>query len=182
MKVKGLNKSSLKTKNMIRNEFAKMIKEKGEIRNISVTELVKNIDINRGTFYSHYNSLDDVAKEFQNEALDLFNEDISSLYDVNSFIDKINHFLKSNANLYSAILKADDPMMFMSRLKKIAYLKLIEISNNKCYYNKNFELNVSVFVDGIIGLYIKYFRDEINYSLDDINDYSKWLFKTMFTN
>ena len=179
MKVKGLNHSSIKTKNLIRNEFANMISEKKELSKITVTELVNNIDINRGTFYSHYSNIYDIAKEFQDEALDLFNDDITSLNDVDDFIDNINIFLKANCNLYQAILKSNDPMIFMERLNKIANKKLNDILKNK-NNDEYLELNISVFVDGLINLYIKYFRDELNYSLDDINIYSKKLFNTIF--
>ena len=141
MKVKCLNHSSKKTKNLIRSEFAKMIKEKQELSKVSVTDLVNNIDINRGTFYAHYSSIDEVAKEIENEALDLLNEDINSLSDVESLLDKINLFLKENFKLYSAILKADDPMIFMDRLNKIATVKLTELLKNE-YHNKNLELDI----------------------------------------
>lgn len=179
MKVKCINHSSIKTKALIRNEFAKMIREKGELSKVSVTELVNNIDISRGTFYSHYNSIDDVAKEFQNEALELFNNDINSLQDVEVFIDKIYLLLKNNNELYHAILKVSDPMIFMERLNKIANNKLIQFLNIK-ESDITLKLNVSVFIDGIINLYIKYYRDELNCSLEEINDYSKKLFNTMF--
>ena len=82
MKVKCLNNSSKKTKEMIRKEFANLLAEKKEFNKVTVTELVKNIGITRGSFYSHYDSLDEVAKEFQNEALDVLREDINSISDI----------------------------------------------------------------------------------------------------
>ena len=57
MKAKNLNNSSKKTRNLIKNTFAEMLSEKKEINKISVTELVKRADINRGTFYTHYNDM-----------------------------------------------------------------------------------------------------------------------------
>ena len=179
MKVKCLNNSSKKTKEMIRKEFANLLAEKKEFNKVTVTELVKNIGITRGSFYSHYDSLDEVAKEFQNEALDVLREDINSISDIEYFLDKINLFLKENNNLYSSVLKTNDAMIFMERLNKLANTKLVEILSSKYTY-KDLALDVSVFVDGIVNLYIKYFRGEIDFNLDEINDYSKKLFKTIF--
>ena len=122
MKVKCLNNSSKKTKEMIRKEFANLLAEKKEFNKVTVTELVKNIGITRGSFYSHYDSLDEVAKEFQNEALDVLREDINSISDIEYFLDKINLFLKENNNLYSSVLKTNDAMIFMERLKDEEYL------------------------------------------------------------
>ena len=126
MKVKCLNNSSKKTKEMIRKEFANLLAEKKEFNKVTVTELVKNIGITRGSFYSHYDSLDEVAKEFQNEALDVLREDINSISDIEYFLDKINLFLKENNNLYSSVLKTNDAMIFMERLNKLANAKLVE--------------------------------------------------------
>ena len=52
MKVKNLNHSSEKTRKLRRNIFAELIKEKQELNKITVSELVKRADINRGTFYN----------------------------------------------------------------------------------------------------------------------------------
>lgn len=179
MKVKCINHSSIKTKKLIRSEFAKMIKEKKELSKVSVSELVKNIDINRGTFYSHYSSIDEIAREMQNEALDLASDNINSISDVESLLDKINTLLKDNYELYSAILKSNDPMIFMDRLYKIASNKLSQLLKDKSN-NKNIELDISVYVNGIIKLYVGHFRNDINTSLDDINCYLKELFYVIF--
>ena len=179
MKVKGINNSSKKTKEMIRREFAILLADKQELRRISVTELTNNLGITRGAFYSHYDSIDDVAKEFQNEALELLGDDINSISDIEFFLDKINTFLKENEYIYGVILRTDDPMIFMERLNKMANVKLMELLKFNSN-NKNIKFDISVFVDGIVNLYIKYFRNEIECSLDDINNYSKDLFKIIF--
>lgn len=179
MKVKGINNSSKKTKEMIRREFAILLADKQELRRISVTELTNNLGITRGAFYSHYDSIDDVAKEFQNEALELLGDDINSISDIEFFLDKINTFLKENEDIYGVILRTDDPMIFMERLNKMANVKLMELLKFNAN-NKNIKFDISVFVDGIVNLYIKYFRGEIDCTLDDINNYSKTLFHTIF--
>lgn len=179
MKVKGINNSSKKTREMIRREFAILLAEKQELQKITVTELVHNIGITRGSFYSHYNSVDDVAKEFQQQALDLLEENINCISDIEIFLDKISLFLKENEDIYSIILKTEDPMIFMERLNKMANVKLLEILGTG-NYNKSLKLDITVFIDGIVNLYIRCFRKEINFSLDEINEYSKKLFKTIF--
>lgn len=57
MKVKNLNASSVKTRNLIRDTFAELLYEKKNINKITVTELVQRADINRSTFYSHYDDV-----------------------------------------------------------------------------------------------------------------------------
>ena len=65
-----MNSSAKKTQSLIRNTFAMMISEKKELSKITVSELVKRANINRSTFYSHYDDIYGVAEEYENELID----------------------------------------------------------------------------------------------------------------
>lgn len=179
MKLKGVNSSSLKTKKKIKEEFANLVYEKQELSKITVSELVKRIDITRGAFYSHYDNIYDVAKEFQNDALSMLEVNINSYDEILTFFDLITEHLKFNDTLYSAILKCDEPLIFMDRLTRLTTQKLTTfLKVNNSYQNLDFD--ILIFTYGIVQLYIKYFRNETNYSLDEINDNIKLLFQKMF--
>ena len=89
MKSRNINKSSAKTRAIIKKTFAEMLSEKQEINKITVTELVKRADINRGTFYSHYDDIYCVAEDYENELIDKFFDDtrLISLKNADSFVD-----------------------------------------------------------------------------------------------
>lgn len=179
MKLKGVNSSSLKTKKKIKEEFASLVYEKQELSKITVSELVKRVDITRGAFYTHYDNIYDVAKEFQTDALSMLDVKIDSYDDLLAFFDLITEHLKFNNTLYSAILKCDEPLIFMDRLTKLTIEKLtIFLKENNSYQNLNFD--ISIFTYGIVQLYIKYFRNETNYSLDEINNNIKILLQKVF--
>jgi hypothetical protein len=179
MKLKGVNSSSLKTKKKIKEEFANLVYEKQELSKITVSELVKRIDITRGAFYSHYDNIYNVAKEFQNDALSMIEVNINSYDEILTFFDLITEHLKFNDTLYSAILKCDESLIFMDRLTKLTTQKLTAfLKINNSYQNLDFDIRV--FTYGIVQLYIKYFRNETNYSLDEINNNIKLLFQKMF--
>ena len=179
MKLKGVNSSSLKTKKKIKEEFASLVYEKQELSKITVSELVKRVDITRGAFYTHYDNIYDVAKEFQTDALSMLDVKINSYDDLLAFFDLITEHLKFNNTLYSAILKCDEPLIFMDRLTKLTIEKLtLFLKENNSYQNLNFD--ISIFTYGIVQLYIKYFRNETNYSLDEINNNIKILLQKMF--
>lgn len=74
MKAKNLNASSVKTRNLIRDTFAELLYEKKNINKITVTELVQRADINRSTFYSHYDDVRHVAEDIKAETLKAFFE------------------------------------------------------------------------------------------------------------
>ena len=181
MKVKNLNHSSEKTKKLIRSTFAQLIKEKDGLDNVTVSELVRRADINRGTFYNHYDSIYDIAEEFESEIIQTLVEDnkpLNTLDDIWAYFDKIIAYLKKNEKTYRLFLSSDAPRTFLVKLNNLVYDKLYT-----CLISVNTELkfNVSFFTDGIVYQVLKYFNGT-DLSLDDISDYSKLMFKNIFFN
>ena len=180
MKVQGLNSSSRKTKNLIKRVFAELINEKKELSKISVTELVKRADITRGTFYTHYDDIYEVAEEYQLETIDLLVSDDNILYTKN---DILNYFsdtikcLKDNEDIYK-MLSSNDTLPFLEKLKKMSSQKILFALQNISKNTPYLELDVSFFIDGIINQLLLYFRDKSDYSLDELHkNIIKWFEK-----
>lgn len=181
MKVKNKNNASKKTKAAIQESFAYLLEEKNEIKNITVTELARRANITRAAFYTHYNNIYDVAKEMQEEAMNILKEqtkNTSSIEDVDHYFDSLFAYLEQNQEIYSMMLKSDDPLIFINRLEKIITKELYEALKN--YPIEHLKLSVSFFTNGCSQLIIQYFRKEIDCSLEEINTYIKNLFKTFF--
>ena len=179
MKLKGVNKSSKKTIELIKKTFAELMEEKKEISSITVTELVKRADITRGTFYAHYDNIYDIANEFQEEILEQFLTDkviISTKEELQTYLEKIFKYISDNKAIYSKLLKSDEAVLFMRRFERKIYNLLTEVLPNKT----NKDLDISFFTVGTITLIIKYFKGEINKSLDDIKKYSIELTEYLF--
>lgn len=177
MKMKDVNASSVKTKNLIKKAFVELLAEKKEISNITVTELVKRVDLSRGAFYSHYDNIYQVASEFQEEILEtLFESNITanSKDDINHYFDMIFEYLNDNEKIYSKLLTSNDPLIFMNRLNK----KICNILNDYVK-GKNSNLRIAFFVDGTINLIIRYFRKEIDSNLIEIREYIKYMANLM---
>ena len=58
-----------KTKSQLRKGLAHLMKEKS-IGEITVKELVDEVDINRSTFYLHYSDIPTLLREIENEMMD----------------------------------------------------------------------------------------------------------------
>lgn len=143
MKAKNLNNSSKKTRNLIKNTFAEMLSEKKEINKISVTELVKRANINRGTFYTHYNDIYEVAEDFSNELIDKFfsNDILFDIKNVDQFIETFFKYLQTNDKTYKLLCKSDDSFFFLTKYVKIVSNKFLEICINSPKIKKRTNLN-----------------------------------------
>ena len=68
------------TKDLMKKEFMILL-DKKTLDNITVTELAKRCNIERKTFYYHYNNLEELIKEIFQSELDIvieeFNENLS---------------------------------------------------------------------------------------------------------
>lgn len=185
MKVKNLNHSSVKTKNLIRNAFAELIKENQELNKVTVSELVKRADINRSTFYNHYDSIYDVAEEFEAEVIKVLfenNKKIETKEDVFLYLDNVINYLKENEEIYRLLLSSKDPLLFLERLNHSILNKLYNslLNNVNLKKDKTLKFNITFYTDGIINQVLNYFNGSIDCSLDEICKYSKEIFVVLF--
>ncbi|MEA5085566.1 MAG: TetR/AcrR family transcriptional regulator [Lachnospiraceae bacterium] len=60
-----------RTKKLLKSGFASLMKEK-EFKDIRVKDITDLVDLNRGTFYLHYNDTYDLLEKIENEVLDDF--------------------------------------------------------------------------------------------------------------
>lgn len=183
MKVQGLNSSSKKTRKLIMQTFAELINEKKEINKLTVTELVKRAGITRSTFYTHYDSIYEVGDDYQFETIKLLisnNNVLKSINDIYNYFDDIIICLKKNENIYKMLLASNDSLYFLEKLKKLSTQKIyhaLENSNNDEYL----ELSVNFFMNGIIDELFKYFREQSDYTLDELLINMKKWFEKIFS-
>jgi len=181
MKLQGTNASSRRTKEKIKRAFALEVKEKSELKRVSITNLVKKAEITRGAFYSHYDNIYEVAREIQDETIDAVFENINKLVsnnDVNDYFDSVINYFKKHEEIYSLLLKSEDVLIFTERITRLMHKNLHEYLSPKNI--NNLSLNITFFLDGCLGLIIKYFRNQLNETLDDINEYMKTTFIKLF--
>lgn len=185
MKVKNLNRSSEKTKKLIKNTFAELIKEQQSLNKITVSELVKRADINRGTFYNHYDSIYDVAEELEAEIINVLFENTKKLYtleDIFNYLDEVIIYLKKNEDIYRLLLASNEPQVFLKKLNKSMLNKLYNsINNNPNFKNSDsLKFQVAFFTDGIVNQILNYFTSKSDYSLDEISKNTKDIFIILF--
>ena len=182
MKVKNKNRSSIKTRQKIREAFAELLKEKNELSNMTVTELVKLADITRSTFYTHYDSIYDVAKDLQDETLELisiYDKDIRSINDLDKYIDRVIKNLKDNEDMYRTLLRSREPLLFIEKLSNMINKRLIDFN---MFVETNYsDLIVTFFTYGCVNLFVRYFMGDLKCSLDDIGEFIKGMVKELLT-
>lgn len=177
MKSQNANRSSIKTKRLIKTVFAEMLSEKKTINDITVTELVKRADINRGTFYVHYDGIYAVAEDYEKELIDRFFDDTELLNSksTEAFIDSLFDYIRKNNESYKLLCRSNDIISPAQKLISIASAKLFEIAcrDPKLRRRQYLELDINVFIEGLVCEYVKYCRGISAVTPETLYEYTK---------
>lgn len=180
MKAKNLNNSSKKTITNIKKVFAEMLSEKKELGKISVSELCQRADISRGAFYAHYDDIYGVAEDYENELIDIFFDNARLLMQKGpeQFVDTVFSYIRQNNENYKLLCRSNDLLFAAKKLTAIASAKFLELSygDPRIRNRQYIELEINLFIDGLLCEYVRYCRDYSETTLDDLYGYTKyWL-------
>lgn len=178
----SMDKRSIQTKKIIKDALLDLINEKG-FNEISVTDLTKRANINRGTFYTHYADKydlleqieEELIKEIQDhtenvESLDLLTMDL--INEPTPFTIKLLEYVKDNASFIKSILGPKGDPMFRIKLKKLIRSNLfVKQYSNKHSQEKMLvpeEYFISYMLSAHLGVIIHWLENDIDKSPRDI--------------
>lgn len=171
--MKATYRNSIRSKQLIREAVIKLLMKHQDLNSVTVTDIVREADINRGTFYNHYNNVADVIYEMKDELIDKLDDALKTL-DKNDkgniaiFFDVITDFLGENEATYKSIYP------YVS--KEILYgMANMIIKQARIYLLQNpdiSEMDLHILGNGIAGTYMQYFANNIPYSLQQLRDES----------
>lgn len=164
-----------KTRNAIINSFKEMIIEK-EFKEITIKQLAERANINRKTFYLHYESMEEILFDLTIEISDELFETLNSKgffnpdsFDINILISSIEEILSSNYELTKKLVSANSYHFFSRNIKDIVKDSFIRKVKKK--------VELSEYIMNIVGDYIAsglskllkdWFEDAGNLSSNDV--------------
>lgn len=158
-----------------------MLSVQKKLGNISVSELCRRADISRGSFYSHYDDIYGVAEEYENEMIDTFFDTARMLESTNimQFIDSLFEFIRENDESYRQLCRSNEFLFAAKKLTSIATLKLVELAHCdlRIVDTTHLELEIQIFLEGILCEYVKYCRGYSTVTLDSLYTYTKYWVK-----
>ena len=166
-------KNSKLSKKKIASAYLKLMIE--DPKNLNVTQIVECAGINRGTFYLHFQNIDEVYDFIQSElALKFKNledefREIQVDLSPEIILNKLNEILLQDIEFYKLIINAGSSSL-MEKIKKII---LSAISNNFMIMRyvsdfERFKLVIQYVVGGSIDAYINWINGNIDCSLDEL--------------
>lgn len=166
--MKAPYRNSIRSKELIRNALISLLNQKS-LMEISVSDIAKTANINRGTFYNHYNNLSEILEEIKEELMQRFEEGLKNSNKNNKMEGlieiTIDHFEKNEKD-YRVIVNAI-PSSSIDRIKKeiIEHIYKLDLGIDL--------LNIYFVVNGLAGIYLDYLKNNIVCTYAEIKDISK---------
>ena len=124
-----------KTKMRLRQGLARLMQKKS-IKEITVKELVDEVDINRSTFYLHYTDIYQMLEKIEEEAMVDIREamegcptDCTEREKIIPFLARFFSILDSNRDLSLALLGPNGDMDFVERIETLIASKFLKPSS-----------------------------------------------------
>ena len=157
-----------KTKTAIREAFISIIKKKNAPK-ITVTEIAKQANIDRKTFYLHYDSIEDLINEFYQEITSKLllilekNDFFDRSFDITSLFESLNLLIGEDIELYRHIVKMPSFFPFWEEIKNIVKSVAVEaMAAGINISHDELDLYAEFFSAGITSAYLSWLKGEVN--------------------
>ncbi|SHK25293.1 hypothetical protein SAMN02745136_02089 [Anaerocolumna jejuensis DSM 15929] len=167
---KKTDRRVIRTKKNIRNAFIQLIGQK-ELEQVTVTDIANLADIDRKTFYLHYDTVLDVYKDLLNELSDelLLLLNSSKTFDFSAFFKGLNQIMEKDMSFYKTIAEKDSYSFLINECTSLLNQKLTQkILSDYGTVSINQQIKIEYASSGIIGVYINWIRSDQNIPLKQL--------------
>ncbi|HBR30711.1 MAG TPA: TetR/AcrR family transcriptional regulator [Clostridiales bacterium] len=158
------------TKMVLKDSFITLL-EKKDISKISITEICENADINRATFYAHYNDQYDFMNQIQDELLGNVENHLAAFSKndlpiaIVDMVEQIFEYIKENARICKLLLSDRGDLNFQKRVFMLVYENIINnIVWNDSISKEDAEYIHAFTLTGCIGVIQKWLNDDMKKS------------------
>lgn len=165
-------KNARRSRKMILDAFVELIQEK-EIDKITVTDIVKRADLNRGTFYAHYPNPRAVLAQIENDIISKMLEFLQEVQYENFFLNplplllKVETYFEENMEFYHKLITTNysDPFILKMQGIFLEYLANNVEMPDSVRNAPEFMIRAHFFAGGIASTYRAWFLGDQGKSL-----------------
>ena len=165
-------KNSIETDKRIKEAVIELLRENKTIDKINISDVVKVAKVNRGTFYNHYNSLEEVIIDIEENIMNGFLSKVetnkrNSMFDINQiFFYSLSEYFQEREEQIKPIVSSLPIDIF-----KIIYTRLYS-TYKEVIDLKEDNAEKEILFSGITVEYLKYLSGNSPRSLKDIARFS----------
>ena len=175
-------KSAIRSKKLINNALADLLQEK-PLDKITVTDVVRRAEINRGTFYAHYTDIADVMNHLIEQTFIRIRDAISVAPKALTEVPKVlllqvQEILEEDMEFYQKVLNSNVSAVMQDRLIDFVLQYLFEHEEDFSFGNhEQYVLTVRFCAGGLSNLYRDWFAGRLPLTLDELTETASMMIK-----
>ncbi len=162
-KIRKEDRRISRTKKSISTAFLHLLKN-NDISKITIKELCDLADINRKTFYMHYNSVGDVLSEIENTIIQGFEKNIQIIKNkktemtITDIFFCISELLNNNSDTIYQLVQIDELYGLERKVKSALKNTILQTIIEEYTNNINvINLSMEYIISGVVSMYIEWF-------------------------
>lgn len=166
-------RSAVRSRKLINEALVDLLTEK-PLDKITVTDVVKRADINRGTFYAHYRDIPDVVDHLIQQTFSAKRDAMIAQTEMPSnmglvFLTAIQTILEEDLPFYRKILNSSASSLMQEQLVSIVLDSLVE-HKDRFYQGSQEEYQIAIrfCAGGLSNLYRDWFSGKLTCSLSEL--------------
>ncbi|KRL58090.1 hypothetical protein FC70_GL000163 [Paucilactobacillus oligofermentans DSM 15707 = LMG 22743] len=172
----------IKTENQINAAFISLIQSKATDK-ITISELAKEAQIQRKTFYLHYQSIDELILKFEKSLLVEIKNLLAKIdpSSINELTFGLNQLLMQHYIFYQNIFKARNNLFLTEDCKNIFASALAQHLKTHSSLNQiQTEFYANFIAAGIVETYSNWFEHDSNLKINDLTNHINTIINPIF--
>ena len=177
-RLKAEYRSSIRSKTMIKEAMLELMVEK-PFDKITITDIVKKADINRGTFYAHYDNTAEVLKSISASVMDEIaavfkaKNNSDALWNPRGYLKQISDFFLTNPTYFARLVATDTISEVLNDARHNAIKKILNDLGMDLPESSKAQLSIILdySISGICTLYTDILLEKIPVSLENSAEY-----------
>lgn len=171
-------RSSIRSKELIKTALADLLQEK-PLDKITVTDVVKWADINRGTFYAHYDDIPDVINSLIENTFSVIREVLSQNPKQLSqlpgmLLGQIQQMLESDTVFYQKVMASSAASVMQEQLVSVVVDYLLQHETDYSFgSHEHYILTIRFCAGGLSSLYRQWFEGKLEMNLTELTAYGQ---------
>lgn len=179
-------RSAIRSRKLINTALADLLQEK-PLDKITVTDIVKRAELNRGTFYAHYTDVQDVINHLIEQtlseilsALSISSRNISDMPLV--LLKQVQSILESDLDFYKKVMVSSASTFMQEQLVSIVLDYFLRHEEEfQITDHEQFVLTINFCAGGLTRLYREWCQGNSSLSLDELTTYASNMISGMLS-
>ena len=170
-----MDRRFLKTEKAIRSAYFSLLQSG---KKITVTEVAERADIDRKTFYLHYQSVEDIVTAYAKEKAELLKDLLkergffSGTPDLHVFFQCLNELMLKDLSLYRGLSKDRNYDFFWETVHQIVKETITEFfAEPSLTDDREFQTYTDFYTYGILAVYRRWLEADDSMTLEELGSY-----------